>query len=59
MTPIKLFKKIRIIVLESIWGVYIINFFRYINNTGFTTKQFNFVGLAIRGIELFSEALVS
>jgi hypothetical protein len=58
MTPLKLFKKIRRIVLESIWEC-TLSTSSGISITQVITKQFNFVGLAIRGIELFSEALVS
>jgi hypothetical protein len=58
MTPIKLFKKIRIIVLESIWEC-TLSTSSAISITQVITKQFKFVGLARRGIELFSEALVS
>jgi hypothetical protein len=53
-----LFKKIRIIVLESVWECRLSTSLG-ISITQVTTKQFNFVGLAIRGIELFSDALVS
>jgi hypothetical protein len=58
MTPIKLFKKIKIILLGSIWECRL-STSSGISITQVIIKQFNFVGLAKMGIELLSEAVVA